>query len=327
MEKLDDSRKKKIEEMVQEAIARGGAGGRPGPAAAAAPAAGRPPSRQASNVSATSSSRPGTARSSPKALAPKSLNRPAAAAGAAAKGGAAGAALRRTASSGPASVRGAARGGAGGSGGAAAPEEDLSVGKLTNEELEARMVESFGASTGVRACCGWRGEQPQTVLEVGRAAWAGGPCRCGMAPGMHFMLRPSSKLPPHVARRRTLNRDPFPPPPCSAAAALRQVAGAGGGHGVGAGGGAGAGRPRPPLLRAGAVRGIPARLGRQELPGAGRGGKACGAMQGGQLALQGVPAPLACGASGCPPACHAPSAASPAEGTRSVWSSVATISN
>lgn len=143
MEKLDDSRKKKIEEMVQEAIAaaKGGAGGLP--AAAAAPAAGRPPSRQASNVSTASGSRPGTARSSPKALAPKSLNRPAAAAGAAAKG----AAVRRTTSGigGPASARGGAR--AGGSGSAAAPEEDLSVGKLSNEELEERMIETFGGST------------------------------------------------------------------------------------------------------------------------------------------------------------------------------------
>ncbi|PRW20522.1 microtubule associated isoform A [Chlorella sorokiniana] len=141
MDKLDDSRKKKIEEMVQEAIAaaKGGAGGRP--AAAAAPAAGRPPSRQASNVSTASGSRPGTARSSPKALAPKSLNRPAAAAGAAAKG----AAVRRTTSGGPASARGGAR--AGGSSSAAAPEEDLSVGKMSNEELEERMVETFGGST------------------------------------------------------------------------------------------------------------------------------------------------------------------------------------
>ena len=144
MEKLDDSRKKKIEEMVQEAIAaaKGGGGGRSA-AAAAAPPVGRPPSRQASNVSTASGSRPGTARSSPKALAPKSLNRPAAAAGAAAKG----AAVRRTASGtgGSASARGGAR--AGGSS-AAAPEEDLSVGKLSNEELEERMVETFGGATG-----------------------------------------------------------------------------------------------------------------------------------------------------------------------------------
>ncbi len=144
MEKLDDSRKKKIEEMVQEAIAAalGGGGGRP--AAAAPPAAGRPPSRQASNVSTASGSRPGTARSSPKALAPKSLNRPAAAAGAAAKG----AAVRRTASG--TGGRGGARAGGSG-GGAAAPEEDLSVGKLSNEELEERMVETFGAPTGERS--------------------------------------------------------------------------------------------------------------------------------------------------------------------------------
>jgi hypothetical protein len=135
MDKLDDPRKKKIEEMVAEAISAGRGGS--GPNAAAA----RPPSRTASSASAggASGSRPGTARSSPKALAPKNLNRPAAA-------GKAGAAPpRRTASGAAAGAK--TRSGGGGGGGAAA-EEDLSSGKLSNEELEERMCDTFGAPTG-----------------------------------------------------------------------------------------------------------------------------------------------------------------------------------
>ena len=94
------------------------------------------------------SSRPGTARSSPKALAPKNLNRVGSGTGAAAKGGAAGGAVRRTASgTGGPTTRARAGAGAGGAG-AAEKEEDLSVGKLNNEELEERMVASFGAPTG-----------------------------------------------------------------------------------------------------------------------------------------------------------------------------------
>lgn len=149
MDKLDDVRKKKIEEMVQEAIAAGKAGG--GASARGAPA--RPPSRTASGVGAASpgagGSRPGTARSSPKALAPKNLNRLGSGAAAAAKGGAGGAAVRRTGtqgSSGGMTTR--SRAAAGGGGGGAATEEDMSVGKLSNEELEERMVQTFGGSTG-----------------------------------------------------------------------------------------------------------------------------------------------------------------------------------
>ncbi|KAL4424717.1 hypothetical protein ABPG77_000060 [Micractinium sp. CCAP 211/92] len=146
MDKLDDVRKKKIEEMVQEAIAAGKAGG-----AAAKGAAARPPSRTASGVGAaspgagSSGSRPGTARSSPKALAPKNLNRLGSGATAAAKTGAGGAAPRRPAAQAGMTTRSRAAGGGGG--GSAAAEEDLSVGKLSNEELEERMVQTFGEPT------------------------------------------------------------------------------------------------------------------------------------------------------------------------------------
>ncbi|KAL4854812.1 hypothetical protein ACK3TF_004509 [Chlorella vulgaris] len=135
MDKLDDVRKKKIEEMVTEAISQAGGGGA---AKAGSAVAGAHPavSRTTSSASAAaSSSRPGTARNSPRALAPKNGTRPPAAA-AGAKGGAA--APRRTAS-------GAGAKGRGGSG--AVVEEDLSSGKLSNEELEERMVELFGGDT------------------------------------------------------------------------------------------------------------------------------------------------------------------------------------
>jgi hypothetical protein len=140
MDKLDEPRKKKIEEMVAEAISAGRGGS--GPATAAA----RPPARTASGASGggASGSRPGTARSSPKALAPKNLNRPAAA-------GKAGAAPpRRTASGGGAAA--AAKTRSGGGGGGAPAEEDLSSGKLSNEELEERMCDTFGALTGEGQC-------------------------------------------------------------------------------------------------------------------------------------------------------------------------------
>lgn len=151
MDKLDDVRKKKIEEMVQEAIAAGKAAGGGG-AAKAAPA--RPPSRTASGVAAAASapggtgSRPGTARSSPKALAPKNLNRLGSGAAAAAKAGAGGTAARRTATQGAGGMTTRSRAAAGGGSGIAAADEDLSVGKLSNEELEERMVQTFGGSTG-----------------------------------------------------------------------------------------------------------------------------------------------------------------------------------
>jgi hypothetical protein len=147
MEKLDDVRKKKIEDMVTEAIAKAPKGGSGGGSAPAKPggsggaAAGRPPpSRTASTASGgASTSRPGTARSSPKALAPKNGVRP----GTGAAAGKAGAGLRRAASSGVVT-----RSKAGGGGAAVPVEEDLSSGKLSNEELEGRMVETFGEGTG-----------------------------------------------------------------------------------------------------------------------------------------------------------------------------------
>jgi hypothetical protein len=139
MDKMDDVRKKKIEEMVTEAISQAGGGGA---AKAGGGVAGAHPtvSRTTSSASAAaSSSRPGTARNSPRALAPKNGTRPPAAA-AGAKGGAA--APRRTASGAGAKARG------GSGGGGAVVEEDLSSGKLSNEELEERMVELFGGDTG-----------------------------------------------------------------------------------------------------------------------------------------------------------------------------------
>lgn len=190
MDKLDDARKKKIEEMVQEAIAKGGGANGGGGAAKAAggsgaAAAGRPPSRSTSGVPAAagasgSGSRPGTARNSPKALAPKNLNRVGSSAGGAAKGGAAPAAARRLVSqpaSGGAASSGA-RGRASGSGGAAAKEEDLSVGKLSNEELEGRMNEMFGSSTGRRVGLGRRGMcSIECLLHESCSAAGGGACR------------------------------------------------------------------------------------------------------------------------------------------------------
>lgn len=138
---------------MQEAIAAGKAGG-----AAAKGAPARPPSRTASGVGAaspgagSSGSRPGTARSSPKALAPKNLNRLGSGATAAAKTGAGGAAPRRPAAQAGMTTRSRAAGGGGGGG--AAAEEDMSVGKLSNEELEERMVQTFGEPTGG---AGWAG--------------------------------------------------------------------------------------------------------------------------------------------------------------------------
>lgn len=84
MDKLDDVRKKKIEEMVQEAIAaQGGKGTAKAPAKAAGGAGSRPSSARGGTAGGGSSS----TRSSPKALAPKNLNRAGSGVNAATKGG------------------------------------------------------------------------------------------------------------------------------------------------------------------------------------------------------------------------------------------------